>query len=50
MESLVEDVYLDLQWCLDRVQRIFTHSAKLFGLVWGFWLGLFSFFYTRQLF
>lgn len=44
MESLVEDVWLDLQWCLDQVQRIFTHSAKLFGLDWVFGWVRFPFF------
>lgn len=43
MESLVEDVWLGLQRCLNQIQRIFTHSAKLFGLVWIFGWVCFSF-------
>lgn len=39
----MEDVWLDLQSCLDQVQRISTYSEKLFGL--DFWLGLGFFFF-----
>lgn len=49
MESLVDDVWLNLQRCLDQVQRISTHSAKLFGLVWIFPTGFcccFFFFFS----